>query len=566
MLSAFSRFGRLGASGTRSLAAQVASIFSDGTQGLIHDLDDWGTLYQDSAGTTPVTALEQSVGLILDKSKGLVLGPELVTNGDFSTDSGWAKGAGWTISGGTANASASTATANPGFSQSSIALAPGKFVRWSVSVSGLVGSITFRLYGSAGSDILASISANGTYSGIAVVRSDSIGLIGFAHNAGTIATIDNISVRELPGNHAYQPTSTSRAVLSRRVNLLTKTEDFADAVWTKSGTGTGSSPVVTPDAGIAPNGTLTADRVDFDRGAGNTSSDRSTLVSYPTVVSAQYTGGFWIKATTAGDVGKTLLFRQVAGLGYQSITLTSEWVLITKTETGSSGNFEIASRGGYTSSNQVSVLLWGASLLPADLASLPYQRVNTTTDYDSDASKFPTFLRTDGVDDGYVTNAIDFSATDKIYVGVGIRKLSDAARAVVYDLGNVLTANTFDIEAPSGGAAASYSFRSAGSAIQGAVSSGYAAPISSVVSGIGDIAGDRSTLRINGAQVAQNTGDQGSGNYSNAALNMFRRQSSTLPFNGWYFGGVIAGKTLTAAQISAVERWLAGKTKTVVLA
>ena len=38
---------------------------------------------------------------------------------------------------------------------------------------------------------------------------------------------DNISVRELPGNHATQTTTTSRPVLSARVNLLTATETLA---------------------------------------------------------------------------------------------------------------------------------------------------------------------------------------------------------------------------------------------------------------------------------------------------------------------------------------------------
>ena len=38
-------------------------------------------------------------------------GSEQIENGDFATDSNWTKGSGWTISGGTANAtSASTGT------------------------------------------------------------------------------------------------------------------------------------------------------------------------------------------------------------------------------------------------------------------------------------------------------------------------------------------------------------------------------------------------------------------------------------------------------------------------
>ena len=60
------------------------SLFSGGTPGAWYDPSDYSTLFQDSAGTTPVTAVEQPVGLMLDKSQGLVLGSELVVNGDLS--------------------------------------------------------------------------------------------------------------------------------------------------------------------------------------------------------------------------------------------------------------------------------------------------------------------------------------------------------------------------------------------------------------------------------------------------------------------------------------------------
>ena len=63
-----------------------ASLFASGEQGAWYDPSDLTTMFQDRAGTTPVTADGQTVGLILDKSKGLVLGPELVTNGTFDTN------------------------------------------------------------------------------------------------------------------------------------------------------------------------------------------------------------------------------------------------------------------------------------------------------------------------------------------------------------------------------------------------------------------------------------------------------------------------------------------------
>lgn len=43
-------------------------LFLAGEQGVWYDVSDFATLFQDSAGTTPVTAIEQPVGLILDKS------------------------------------------------------------------------------------------------------------------------------------------------------------------------------------------------------------------------------------------------------------------------------------------------------------------------------------------------------------------------------------------------------------------------------------------------------------------------------------------------------------------
>lgn len=45
-----------------------ASLFAAGEQGFWYDPSDFSTMFQDAAGTTPVTAVEQPVGLILDKS------------------------------------------------------------------------------------------------------------------------------------------------------------------------------------------------------------------------------------------------------------------------------------------------------------------------------------------------------------------------------------------------------------------------------------------------------------------------------------------------------------------
>ena len=63
----------------------------------------------------------------------------------------------------------------------------------------------------------------------------------------------------------------------QRTNLLNYSEDLTNAVWTLLSDGTGTNPVVTANYSIAPNGTLTADRVVFDKGGGTNGTDYSII-------------------------------------------------------------------------------------------------------------------------------------------------------------------------------------------------------------------------------------------------------------------------------------------------
>lgn len=81
----------------------IKSLFANNEQGFAYDPNDLSTMWQDAAGTVPVTGVGQPVGLILDKSgrnnhayqttsaarpifrQKPILGSELVVNGDFST-------------------------------------------------------------------------------------------------------------------------------------------------------------------------------------------------------------------------------------------------------------------------------------------------------------------------------------------------------------------------------------------------------------------------------------------------------------------------------------------------
>lgn len=55
---------------TPTFDQQIQKLFANGEQGFFYDPNDLSTMYQDAAGTVPVTAAGQLVGLMLDKSKG----------------------------------------------------------------------------------------------------------------------------------------------------------------------------------------------------------------------------------------------------------------------------------------------------------------------------------------------------------------------------------------------------------------------------------------------------------------------------------------------------------------
>lgn len=183
-------------------------------------------------------------------------------------------------------------------------------------------------------------------------------------------------------------------------------------------------------------------------------------------------------------------------------------------------------------------------------ASRPILRQNATTG--------AYYLETGGADDYMVSTPVDFTSTDKVSLFVGIRKLSDAARGMLLELGIIEPSGSFQIEAPAG-ASPSVAFVTKGSLLSSATTTSYPAPLSAVLSAFGDISGDVASLRINSQQVAQSAADQGTGNYGNHALYLFRRGGTTLPWAGHFYGLVGIGRLATATEVALTERWLARK-------
>jgi hypothetical protein len=217
---------------TSDVDAVIKALFASGEQGAWFDPSDFSTMFQDSAGTTPVTAVGQPVGLILDKSKGLELGPETVVNGDFASGT-----TGWSNSGGTFTPAAGKLDVVNGsswfWSTGGIALKPNATYQFNIDVSNYVsGSFQIYISDEVGhvSYAMQSNSHFTVYCRTGSVGGPDKGIIFNAFNG----TIDNLSYKELAGNHATQATAAARPVLAN--NAQTKPFRDFDAVDDSMGT------------------------------------------------------------------------------------------------------------------------------------------------------------------------------------------------------------------------------------------------------------------------------------------------------------------------------------------
>jgi hypothetical protein len=172
-------------------------------------------------------------------------------------------------------------------------------------------------------------------------------------------------------------------------NLLLASEQFDAASWTKTSLSTGA-PAVTANSAVAPNGTTTADKVDFGAIAG--ASFASILGQTFTAEAVPYTFRFWVKAVAAGDVGKKiwLALSDPSITGLVAITLTADWQYVSTTATVTAGAgrkaeiYTLGSTFGGENQGAVSVYIWGASLTRSDLGGMKsntsaYPMYNPTT-------------------------------------------------------------------------------------------------------------------------------------------------------------------------------------------
>lgn len=212
----------------------------------------------------------------------------------------------------------------------------------------------------------------------------------------------------------------------------------------------------------------------------------------------------------------------------------------------------------------VSGTVQDASLTLATDARLPYQWVNSPTDYDADPSKFPAYLRFDGVDDTMVTvRNIDFTSTDKMTVWAGVtaldmRRSSGAVNQLLYSNGDSF--NGFGLRTPS--SSGLISFSSSGNVGIAEPSSSFhgTAPTNLIMCGYGDQVAPLAVLRSNGVQRAVSNIAQGTtGGYGNRTMWLASHGGTFRFLNGRLYSFIVRGAQSTLSQVEATELYVKQK-------
>lgn len=374
------------------------------------------------------------------------------------------------------------------------------------------------------------------------------------------------------GNHASQPTTTARPILRARYNLLTQTEDLGHADWAATQQGT----KCTVEQVQAPDGSMTAQKL-------------TALVS-PTVPSRGITvqGStfrfvVWLKPgsitapralvrnnTTAvnmvwADTTQTSVSNQ-----YGSCSVTSGpdgWKKFTFTVTSgiSPGNV-VTLYYGWTSSAQIGATwsVWRPDFryLNDAFNSPEYQRVGVATDYDT--AGFRPYLAPDGTDDWMVTGNIDLSSTSDISIVAGAKKLNELAPfyQALAEFGPGASAGSFTLWHPYSDVQHSrVIFRGSAPSSQTVIVSNAPGNRTDVLTTTAELGVFRIRYKVSGTQYPNYVGVADPGSFGNLPLYLFSRAGTSTRFRGAFYGLIVVGRLLSAAELALAHEFMRNKSR-----
>ena len=329
-----------------------------------------------------------------------------------------------------------------------------------------------------------------------------------------------------------------------RRNLLSNPTQFDASAWTNT------EFIVTANAAVAPDGTTTADAL-----------VPSTTNTYHRIYSNSMSSGRVMSAFVRANGYNKVALKESGTTGFHaSFDLSS--VTLLDASVGVAGSIVSVGSGWYRLS----------AVLPSTVANIGVQINVLAPSYvsgDPNSSFFAgngtsgVFAWGAQVELGSTATTFQNIGTDKVSVFTGVTKSSDAAAGNVAELSANASSNngTFWFYAPPN-ASASIEFRSRGTAMTQATytDASIAAPVTRIGTALGDIGSRVTLLRLNGVQLASDTGDQGTGNYGAYVLYIGRRNNATLPFNGKLYQLLVRGALTDTATTVQAERWVAART------
>lgn len=522
-----------------------SSLFGASDQGYWYDNQDLSTMFQDTAGTVPVTAVEQPVGLQLDKSRGL----ERV---DWNLIATWSKTVGDGVVTVTQSGSSVVISITGATTPTQVAFhRPMPMQHGVVWMKGTYsGGAVSPVVWNAGVPSTPSASFNSRIS----ATNSILHRFDIASGSATFALTEFYEIR---GNHRISPgPTTSRPILRARYNLLTFSEDFSQG-WGRTETTVSGKKVIA---------TTASNNHKITPSAGNIST---------------FTGVTWRIRAKAAGLSRFALWIDTASIGCRfdlangtayAITGTNASASITPDDDGwyicrvTTSDISIGAPTIYllSDSDAVSFAGNGVDGIEFDKADVrfatdanlpPYQRISAATDYDTVG--FPYYLDTDGTDDWMRTAArVDFSGSDKVTLIHGLHKRNDKA-----SIFNELSAGNYIgqfYNATGSDLNSLYSTVAAGGLpdplqVTKFNPAQYPAPDTAIISATHDISGDLSRIWHNGVVGNDNRADKTTGNFRNDYVYFYARGGSSLRFNGRDYGQFAISRLLSDEERAKVQ-------------